>query len=108
MGLSTSPSRSIFEEDGRLMADVLRGDKPKAQMVYFWAYLWPEIFEHVVPGRLPGPRFRDPFAVDCNLAAVALGPDPDPQVRLGALIELRDGLTNLTRKLNADIKELKG
>lgn len=75
----------------------------------YFLYRLPEIFEHIVPGRIPegDPRPGNPFVLASNLAADVLGPTPDKGVRVQALTELRGRLVNLTKKLDAEINQLK-
>jgi hypothetical protein len=90
------------------------GDRPRNRQaciqVYFWAYLWPRIRSELeLPPRIipepPGPDW-DPYALDSNIAAAAVDPNPEPALRLEAMIKLRDNLAKMTAGLDADIKEL--
>lgn len=93
-----------------IIPDCFSGSRPACEQLIFWAYLWPGIRRglELPPRIIPEPTGPDwdPFALDSIIAIASVGPKPEPAIRLDAMIKLHGKLAKMTKKLEAEIKEL--
>lgn len=88
-------------------------DRSACERLYFWAYLWPRIRRLIQPlsrmdwhqnhGSDPG----DPFDLECTIALLALGSEPDLRIKLRAIENFQYQIQSLSKELEKEIEEIK-
>jgi hypothetical protein len=88
-------------------------DQMACERLYFWAYLWPRMRQIIQPLPFESSfssdfsRMNDPFDLECTMAILALGAEPDKRIRLRSTEKLRTELLQIVEELEREVEKIR-